>query len=80
MLHISGTIHMIINYGAHMYNDDIPRHCFHFFFFNFDIFLAVSEVKGQKIVQNENGNYICYVPFLRNSVAYDHDFWYTCVK
>ena len=28
----------------------------------------------------KNKNYICYVPYLRNSVAYDHDFWYTCVK
>ena len=25
----------------------------------------------------KNNNYICYVPFVRNSIAYDHDFWYT---
>ena len=25
-------------------------------------------------------NYICHVPYLRNSIVYDHDFWYTCVK
>ena len=25
-------------------------------------------------------NYILYMPYLRNSIAYDHDFWYTCVK
>ena len=25
-------------------------------------------------------NYICHVPYLRNSKAYNHDFWYTCVK
>ena len=28
----------------------------------------------------KNNNYICYVPYLRNSIAYDHDFCYTCVK
>ena len=25
-------------------------------------------------------NYICNVPCLRSSIAYDHDFWYTSVK
>ena len=25
-------------------------------------------------------NYMCHVPYLKNSIAYDHDFWYTCVK
>ena len=25
-------------------------------------------------------NCICYTPYLRNCIAYDHDFWYTCVK
>ena len=25
-------------------------------------------------------NQIRYVPYLRNSIAYDHYFWYTCVK
>ena len=28
----------------------------------------------------KNNNYICHVPFLRNSKAYDHDFWDTGVK
>ena len=28
----------------------------------------------------KSNNYICHVPYLRNSMAYDHDFWYTCVK
>ena len=28
----------------------------------------------------KNKNYIRHVPYLRNSVAYDHDFWYTWVK
>ena len=28
----------------------------------------------------KNNNYICHVPYLRNSVPYDHDFWCTCVK
>ena len=28
----------------------------------------------------KNNNYICHAPYLRNSIAYDHEFWYTCVK
>ena len=27
----------------------------------------------------KNNSYMCHVPYLRNR-AYDHDFWYTCVK
>ena len=28
----------------------------------------------------KSNNYICHVPYFRNSIAYDHDFWYTSVK
>ena len=28
----------------------------------------------------KSGNYICHAPYLRNSIGYDRDFWYTCVK
>ena len=28
----------------------------------------------------KNSNYICHTPYLRNSIAYDHDSWYICVK
>ena len=28
----------------------------------------------------KTNNYICCMPYLRNSIAYDNDFWYTCVK
>ena len=28
----------------------------------------------------KNNNYICHAPHLRNSIAYDHDFWRTSVK
>ena len=28
----------------------------------------------------KNNNYICYAPCLSNSIVYDHDFCYTCVK
>ena len=34
---------------------------------------------GKKWPKIKN-NYICHVSYLRNSIAYDHDFWYTCVK
>ena len=44
------------------------------------IFWAVRGLKGQKTAQNEKKNYICHMLYLRNSIAYDHDFWYRCVK
>ena len=28
----------------------------------------------------KNKNYIRHAPYLRNTIGYDHDFWYTCVK
>ena len=28
----------------------------------------------------KNKNKICHAPYLSNSVAYDHDFWCTCIK
>ena len=28
----------------------------------------------------KSNNYFCHVPYFRNSIAYDHDFWYTSVK
>ena len=37
-------------------------------------------VKGKSIAENENNNYIRNTPYLRNSIANDKDFWYTCVK
>ena len=27
----------------------------------------------------KNNSYICHMSYLRSSIAYDHDFWYTCV-
>ena len=48
---ISGTVwHMIVIFGAHVQNDDISKHFFHFY--EILIFGVVSEVKGQKMVQN----------------------------
>ena len=50
------------------------------FFFEILIFWVVRRggVKGQKIAQNKK--YIGHMPYFRNSTAYDHDFWYTCVN
>ena len=37
--------------------------------------------KGKKLLRMKNNNYIiCHTPYLRNNLAYDHDFWRTCVK
>ena len=51
-----------------------------FSYFLILIFWAVRGIKGQKKPKMKSNNYICHVPYLRNSIAYDHDFWYTCVK
>ena len=50
------------------------------FFFLIFIFQAVKGLKGQKMTKMKNNNYICHALCLRNSLAYDHDFWCTCVK
>ena len=42
-------------------------------------FRAVRRVKGQKMAKIKN-NCIRHIPYLRNSIAYDHDFRYTIVK
>ena len=64
---------MIMVFGALVLNDDISRYFFHIF--EIFVFWAVKGVKGRK-----NKNHICHAPYLRNIIAYDHDFWYTCVK
>ena len=51
-----------------------------FHFLEIFIFRAVTGVKGQKIAKMKNNNYICHLPYLTNSITYDHDLWYTCVK
>ena len=28
----------------------------------------------------KNNSYTYHVPFFKNSIAYDHDFWFTCVS
>ena len=50
------------------------------FFFEVLFFWSVRGVKGQKIAQNEKKKYIRHTPYVRNSIAYDYDLWYNCVK
>ena len=53
---------------------------FFFFIFLKFLFLGCEGVKVQKIAQMKNHNYIHHVPYLKNNIAYNHDFWYTSVK
>ena len=78
--HISGTIkHMIMILDTLVLNDDISRCFFHFF--EISIFWAVRGGKRAKnCLKMKNTNYIRHTPYLRNSIAYDHDFWYASVK
>ena len=48
--------------------------------FEIFIFLAVRGKKGKKLPKMKNINYIQHAPYLKNSIAYDHDFWYSWVK
>ena len=48
-------------------------------FFLILIFGVVRGVKGQKMVQNDK-NYVCSTPFLRNHTWYGCHLWCTCVK
>ena len=36
--------------------------------------------KPFEVYSSFSDNYICHAPYLRNSIVYDHDFWYTCVE
>ena len=36
--------------------------------------ISSGALKGQKAAQNKNENYIHYVPYRRNGIAYDHNF------
>ena len=68
MHHISGTMH------------HISRNFFHFF----KIFQDFSDRWRCKRAKNstkwKNKNNIRQESYLRSSIAYDHDLWYTCVK
>ena len=63
------------HFGTYVKNDDIFRCSL----LKKNIFGLLEGLKVQKIVQNKK-QLIRHVPYLRNSVAHDHDFWYTCVK
>ena len=57
---------------------------FFFFIFLKFLFFRLFEGgggKGAKIAQKiKNNNCICHLPYPRGNIAYDHDFWYACVK
>ena len=53
---------------------------FIFIFLIFSFLGLLGGWKDKKQLKKKNNNYIRHTPYLRNSIAYDHDFWYTCVK
>ena len=63
------------HFGTYVKNDDISRCSL----LKKNIFGLLEGLKVQKFAQNKK-QLIRHVPYLRNSVAHDHDFWYTCVK
>ena len=76
--YIWGTVHhVIIIFVTHVQND---ISWVFLIFFLILIFRAVMGAKGQKIAQNEKWKLHSSRAYLRNSIAFDHDFWYTRVK
>ena len=72
---ISGTIHhLIIIFGTRV------KWWYLQVFFSFFWFFWLVGGKRAKKPKMKNKNCMCHVPYITNSVAYDHDFWYTCVK
>ena len=84
--HISRTVHHLIRiFGTRVKWYDYLQALFSFFFFFFFlilIFWAVRGVKGIKIAPNEKLplHPLHAISQEQYSVAYDHGFWYTCVK
>ena len=38
---------------------------------------CIKEVGTMSLIFRVGNNYIRHTPYLRNSIAYDHDFWHT---
>ena len=51
-----------------------------FYFFEILFFWAVWRVNRKKLPKMKNNNYMCHVAYLKDSIGYDQDFWYTFVK
>ena len=51
-----------------------------FIFLKLSFFGLLGGWKKKVQPKMKNSNHTHHVPYLRNSIAYDHDFWYTCVK
>ena len=79
-LHIWISIHhMIIFFGAQVWNDDISRCVSQFFkILIFWVVRGGGGVKGQKMAQIYKKLFLS--PYLRNRASCDCVFWYTCVK
>ena len=76
---ISGTIHhMIVIYGANVWNDNISR-CF--FNFKILIFWVNRGLKGQKMAQNDKKFCLSHLMFQQPYIiwSYDLHLWYTCM-
>ena len=42
--------------------------------------ISPGALKGQKQLKIKHENYIHHASYLRNGIAYDHNFWYSCLK
>ena len=37
--------------------------------------LTSLQKRAKYSLEQKNENYMCHMPYLRNSITYDHDFW-----
>ena len=66
---------MIMIFGKLVLNDDISRHFLNYFeIFIFKAVRGWGWGKRANMPEIKNNNCIHHAPYLRNSVAYDHDF------
>ena len=77
-LYMSLFLSVCVSICSSVHLNDISM-CFFFHFFQV-FFRVVRGFRGKKHPKMKNKNYIRHVSYPRNSVAYDHDFWYTFAK
>ena len=86
-LYFTFSVHSYVHGAPYLRNHISCDHNFRYtfvkwwYFLLFHLFnLGFLSIKEQKIVQNEWKIKVCHVQYLRNSMAYDHDFWCKYVK
>ena len=81
ILAIVVTVWLVCRVPLSLFPSVHPPVSFFFFcnFLKFSYFGLLGEEKLKKLPKMKN-SYIRYTPYVRNLIAYDYHFWYTCAK